>query len=209
MTPAEERKYWDAVAKDRDRIAAEVYSDLDLEECLAAVETGIAGAPAEGYVLEIGCGVGRLTIPLAERHPYWQFIGADISPEMIREARRRVRGILYMTIRGRNLAMFEDSFFVAAYSMTTLQHLPREAQREYVHEVYRVLKPGGVFRFQFVEEGAEGPLSHPVPYPEMAAWCEQAGFDAAGNLYVGFNPVSTQHGLVRPQWGWVTAEKPA
>ena len=83
--------------------------------------------------------------------------------------------------------------------MTTLQHLPREAQCEYLHENYRVLKPGGGFRFQFVEEGAEGPLSHPVPYPEMAAWCGQAGF----------NPVGTQHGLVRPQWGWVTAEKPA
>ena len=199
MTPAEERKYWDAVAKDGDRIAAEVYSDLDLEECLAALEEGITGAPTDGYVLEIGCGVGRLTIPLAERHPEWQFIGADISPEMIREARRRVRGILFMTIRGRNLAIFEDSFFVAAYSMTTLQHIPKLAQKEHLDEVYRVLKPGGVFRFQFVEEGAEGPLSHPVPYPEMAAWCGQAGF----------NPVSTQHALVRPQWGWVTAEKPA
>ena len=83
--------------------------------------------------------------------------------------------------------------------MTTLQHLPREAQCEYLHENYRVLKPGGVFRFQFVAEAEEGPLSHSVSYPQMADWCEQAGFRL----------VSTQHGLVRPQWGWVSAWKPA
>lgn len=41
--------------------------------------------PREAYVLDLGCGTGQLTVPLAER--YGRVIGADPSPDMLMLAR--------------------------------------------------------------------------------------------------------------------------
>src|SRR5437763_5109381 len=49
--------------------------------------------PSEAVdVLEIGCGLGRLTAELAKGHR--QIMGIDLSPEMIERARQRVDAIL-------------------------------------------------------------------------------------------------------------------
>src|SRR5947207_678969 len=48
------------------------------------VLTSLVPSP-EATVLEIGCGLGRLARPLAER--VGSVIGVDISPEMVRRAR--------------------------------------------------------------------------------------------------------------------------
>jgi trans-aconitate methyltransferase len=48
------------------------------------------GLPPDAYVLDLGCGTGRLTVPLAQR--YARVVGADPSPDMLALARAGAPG---------------------------------------------------------------------------------------------------------------------
>lgn len=106
---------------------------------------------SRGSALEIGCGPGRLMKPLSR---YFREIhGVDVSDEMIRLARQRLRDFpnahVYAT-SGASLAQFPDEAFDFVYSYAVFQHIPsRDVVLEYMREIQRVLKPGGIFRGQF------------------------------------------------------------
>ena len=101
--------------------------------------------------LEIGCGPGRLIKPLS-RH-FGEIHGVDVSDEMIRMARERLREVPHAHVHatnGASLSQFADESFDFVYSYAVFQHIPsRDVVLEYMREVRRVLKPGGVFRGQF------------------------------------------------------------
>ena len=100
--------------------------------------------------LEIGCGPGRLMRPLG-RH-FHEIHGVDVSDEMIRLARERLRGLPHAHLlhgSGADLGMFPDNTFDFVYSYAVFQHIPsREIVFDYLREARRVLKPGGVMRCQ-------------------------------------------------------------
>jgi SAM-dependent methyltransferase len=48
--------------------------------------TSTLDLPRDAYVLDLGCGTGKLTVPLADR--YDRVVGADPSPDMLALARR-------------------------------------------------------------------------------------------------------------------------
>ena len=101
--------------------------------------------------LEIGCGPGRLMKSLSGR--FGEIHGVDVSDEMIRIARERLRDIgnahVY-TNNGASLAQFADESLDFVYSYAVFQHIPsREVVLEYIRETRRALKPGGIFRGQF------------------------------------------------------------
>ena len=48
------------------------------------------GLPHDATVLDLGCGTGQLTVPLADR--YSRVLGADPSPDMLALARSRSGG---------------------------------------------------------------------------------------------------------------------
>jgi len=108
------------------------------------------GAPTR-RALEIGCGPGRLMKPLS-RH-FAEIHGVDVSDEMIRLARERLRDIPNAhphATDGASLAQFADSSFDFVYSYAVFQHIPsRDVVSQYMRETCRVLKPGGIFRGQF------------------------------------------------------------
>jgi SAM-dependent methyltransferase len=100
--------------------------------------------------LEIGCGPGRLMLPLSSE--FAEIHGIDISDEMIRLAAERLRGIphahVYHTEKS-DLSMFADSAFDFVYSYAVFQHIPsREVVLGYLAEARRVLKPGGILKCQ-------------------------------------------------------------
>jgi len=101
--------------------------------------------------LEIGCGPGRLMKPFSRR--FAEIQGVDVSDEMIRLARERLRDVPNAHVHatdGASLSLFADSYFDFIYSYAVFQHIPsREVVEEYMREIRRVLKPGGVFRGQF------------------------------------------------------------
>lgn len=101
--------------------------------------------------LEIGCGPARLLKPFSRN--FAEIHGVDVSDEMIRLARERLKDIPQAHVHstdGASLSIFPDEYFDFIYSYAVFQHIPsREVVFEYMRESRRVLKPGGVFRGQF------------------------------------------------------------
>lgn len=101
--------------------------------------------------LEIGCGPGRLMLPLS-RH-FGEIHGVDVSTEMVRLARRNLAGVTqahFHVLGGTNLAPFPNDSFDFVYSYAVFQHIPsREVVFNYLKETLRVLKTGGIARLQF------------------------------------------------------------
>lgn len=101
--------------------------------------------------LEIGCGPGRLMLPLS-RH-FSEIQGVDVSEEMVWLARRNLAGVGHAQVRavdGTDLAQFAGESFDFVYSYAVFQHIPsREVVLNYLKETRRVLRTGGIARLQF------------------------------------------------------------
>jgi len=102
-------------------------------------------------VLELGCGAGRMTGSFARRHK--RVIAVDLSAEMLRRAialHPSPDNILWLRASGEDLAFLKDEAVSFVFSYLVLQHLPNERLvSNYVTEMLRVLRPGGIFLFQF------------------------------------------------------------
>lgn len=100
--------------------------------------------------LEIGCGIGRMTRHLAAI--FGEVHSTDVSGEMISRARARLADLpnvhLYET-SGADVGPHLDNCFDIVYSIFVFQHVPtKEAIRSTLVDAWRVLKPGGLLRFQ-------------------------------------------------------------
>lgn len=192
MNQTQEADYWDRVAGESKRIEAELWSDLNVTDCLDAI------GPQSGQVFEIGCGVGRLTCPVSENVE--SITGIDVSPRMVELARRlcKARNATFVIGDGRTLEPGWSSTFDAGFSMTTFQHIPHDAQQGYLHEIKRVLIDGGRFRLQFVFEGDEAPFNYPTTVKDMLAWCDSAGL----------RETDVTLGRIHREWCWLTVVKP-
>lgn len=104
---------------------------------------------AGASVLEIGCGVGRLLRPLATRaREVW---GVDIAPTMVELGRQHLASLpnVHLHVTTGRLEMIPSASLDFAYSIIVFQHIPTKAAiSTYLAEVARVLKGGGVFKFQ-------------------------------------------------------------
>ncbi len=107
--------------------------------------------PEGKSMLELGCGAGRMTRSFA--HRFGRVIAFDISAEMLRHAQAlnpQAANIAWTLGNGADLASVGDRSVDFAFSYIVLQHLPTpEFALRYIREMLRVLKPGGVFLFQF------------------------------------------------------------
>ena len=106
--------------------------------------------PRNLKALEIGCGPGRILRPLSS--DFAEIHGIDVSDEMIRLAREKLRGVPNAQVhhtRTSDLSLFADESFDFVYSYAVFQHIPsREVVLGYLKDVRRVLKPGGILRCQ-------------------------------------------------------------
>lgn len=148
----------------------------------------------DATVLEIGCGIGRLLKPLARRAGV--VIGVDISGEMVNQARLRLAAFPNIRIHKTegNLSMVDTCSVDFCFSYIVFQHFPaKEPIFAYFEEAARVLRPGGIFRFQvnqrperFVQTYVAGTWEGVgVEDAEVTAQLEQAGFrtlDAWGEM---------------------------
>ncbi|KUF19175.1 class I SAM-dependent methyltransferase [Streptomyces silvensis] len=95
-------------------------------------------------VLDIGCGTGRFTVPMADKGA--QVSGLDISRSMLEVAERKLheRG-LSADLREGDMAHlpFPDASFDTVTSMLALMHIPLADRPAVFAEVQRVLRPGG------------------------------------------------------------------
>ena len=101
-------------------------------------------------ILEIGCGIGRILIPM--RKFFGNVTGIDISSEMVLLGQKYVSDIPNCSIvenNGVDLSEFSDNTFDFCYSFIVFQHIPeKKIVERYISEVSRVLKSDCLFRFQ-------------------------------------------------------------
>jgi SAM-dependent methyltransferase len=161
---AKMRQEWDERAKENARYyvntATENWTDDEFfasGECTVAEEilTDMGNicqgkAPAEMRVLEIGCGAGRVTRALARL--FGEVHAVDVSGEMVRLATEAVAAFpkakVYLN-NGKDLSVVPSAQFDFAFSTIVFQHIPsRDIIENYVREVSRLLRPGGLFKFQ-------------------------------------------------------------
>jgi SAM-dependent methyltransferase len=103
------------------------------------------------HVLDVGCGVGRLAHPLAQRAA--TYTGFDIAPGMIGEARRRcadLENARFFVSDGLSVPeAARDRLYDLALCVAVFIHCPPEVSAGLVRSVYGCLAPGGQLRFQF------------------------------------------------------------
>ena len=121
------------------------------DQILGDIENVCQGRdPAEMRVLEIGCGVGRMTRALAAT--FGEVHGVDVSGEMVRRARGYLRGSPNAHVHrntGTDLGAVGAMEFDFAFSFIVFQHIPSLALIDrYVGEVGRLLRRGSLFKFQ-------------------------------------------------------------
>lgn len=106
--------------------------------------------PKKMRALDIGCGIGRMLIPISE--VFGEVIGIDVSEKMIKLAKKYTKDIPNCKViktSGSDLSIFENDSIDFCYSHIVFQHIPeKEIVINYIKEVSRVLKLGCVFRFQ-------------------------------------------------------------
>jgi SAM-dependent methyltransferase len=106
-----------------------------------------------GACLDFGCGVGRLTVPLAES--FQRTIGVDVAAPMVDAARRHQPAgarCEFVVSRDPDLRRFPDGAFDLVHSCLVLQHIPPDISPGYIAEFFRVSKPGGLVVFQVPAE---------------------------------------------------------
>lgn len=112
----------------------------------------------EDIVLEIGCGTGRIGASLAKECREW--IGADISANMIEYARRNLKdcsNVRFQELTGCDLQGFPDNSIDKIYSSAVFMHLDPWDRYRYVKEAYRVVRPGGRVYFDNLNlDGKDG-----------------------------------------------------
>lgn len=140
-------KYWVAATEEADESSYEASAEKDVQAFLDGLGDRVS---AEGKVLDLGCGIGRMTAPLAKH--FKEVVGVDVADEMIKDAQRlhsKIDNLTFLVNDGSSLADLQDGNFDLVLSYSVLPHLPLSVCEQYFKEVNRILKPGGWFRFQF------------------------------------------------------------
>jgi len=110
---------------------------IEAREILRAV-------PSVGRILDVGCGnayiLNQLVRPLGER----RLIGLDLSSEMLRLARDRLRGSADLVEASATLLPFRSSSLECLYSIRTIIFIPKSTRDVAIGEATRVLKSAGL-----------------------------------------------------------------
>jgi len=142
------------------------------------VERVVAGLALKGKeILDIGCGSGGITLHLLETHGAQHATGFDVELPVIEAARQRAarRGLSHRAtfVHAPPGALpFADKSFDMVFSKDALLHVPDKDAL--FAEIFRVLKPGGVFA------ASNWMISHDgEPSPDMKAYIAAEGLSFA------------------------------
>lgn len=94
------------------------------------------------HVLELGTGIGSNLLRIAIQHPDVELIGVDLCPGKPRNLPSNVR---LLRRNYNDLSIFADNSFDAVFAVETIVHCSEAEKDSVFQEVFRVLKPGGVF----------------------------------------------------------------
>ena len=128
-------------------------------------------------VIDVGCGPGRLTIPVARAiEPDGEVVALDMQTGMLQRLEKRISATGLKNIRplpgGIGQVEIESNAFDRALLVTVLGEIPdREAA---LGEIYRILKPGGILSITEIF-----PDPHYQTRSMVRTLCQAAGFKLA------------------------------
>jgi SAM-dependent methyltransferase len=189
------------------------------------------GAQVGGFaaVLDMGCGFGKSTVPLARAFPRAEVTGVDVSQPCLAlaaadAAAERVKNVRFRQADARDTGLDGEKFDLVTSTML-LHELPAESVDATLAETRRLLAPGGVsihldFRtedpfWQFVMYGHgvrnNEPFLEPLIRMDLAAAYRKAGFEE-----VRIESFAERDGATDPSnpfwrfpWAAIIARKPA
>lgn len=148
------RKHYDSLKREHgESRALELVVGGDFEE-VGNQEIGILkhfGLKDTDFIVDVGCGSGRLAIPLSRIHN-GGYLGLDVIPQALENAKQRVdrRGWGFVLAENFTIPLpDEKADLVCFFSVFT--HLLHEQSYLYLEEAFRVLKPGGKVVFSFLD----------------------------------------------------------
>lgn len=197
MSAEREIEFWKALDPSA-YVKPQGLTDATLAAVLPAL--GTSTGVKRPRVLDLGCGDGRLAVPVGKSLPKaGKVVGVDVSQDALDLAatHAEVDGVKFdgmLCEDGRTLP--DVKRLDAAFSVTLFQHLPLEAVAVLIAQVAANLKKGGVFRFQYVEGVSDEFLAQKHPGWAIADACTNAGLQ-----------IEVERGIVHEGWTWVTAVK--
>jgi SAM-dependent methyltransferase len=153
------------------------------------------GLPANGYLVDVGCGSGRLAKPISA-YLTGRYLGLDLVPDLVAHARKIAARPDWRFEVVEHIAIPEaDGVADMVCFFSVLTHLLHEQSYWYLEEARRVLKPGGRIVFSFLEfqepvhmkifldtvtaakQRARNPLNVLLDRGAIAIWAEELGLD--------------------------------
>jgi len=163
-----------------------------------------AGGAQQLRLLDVACGTGRTLHHLARTHPRMRLHGVDLSPAYVRLARRRLADVDELTLAVENAEElpWADATFDIVTSVYLFHELPRNARRNVVREMFRVVRPGGLVVIEDSAQLSDSPtlagalMNFPREFHEPF-YADYLGDDLAAVLAeIGFDVVSSEPHLV-------------
>lgn len=187
MTTRTDADFWLNEATAEDDICDKRLND---EDFLRLIIPEVGNLPK--YIVEIGCGIGRLTNKMQELYPDAEVTGIDINPQFLKIASQRGSANY---ILADNLDDCRGVDFI--YSVLVFQHLDSKAKQTYIRQAGRALRKGGTLFFQYVEGDHASRAMYDAKIADVRLWCEEAGLEIEN--------IKTD--TVCERWTWVRAVK--
>jgi ubiquinone/menaquinone biosynthesis C-methylase UbiE len=132
--------------------------------------------PADGVVarvVDLGCGIGQLSIALKEQFPAAEVTGIDVAGPMLRYAHKRAvdlgLGVRFLQRLAEDTKLESGSVDLAT-AFILFHEVPTPIAREICAEVFRILRPGGVFDVTDFATGAMRSAEH--PFATYRSWAD-------------------------------------
>ncbi len=98
-------------------------------------------------ILDVACGTGRTLRQMAAALPQAKLYGLDLSPYYVQAAQELVSEVMpdaSFVAENAESMPFRDEYFDAVTSVYLFHELPKNARRNVLREIHRVLAPGGM-----------------------------------------------------------------
>jgi ubiquinone/menaquinone biosynthesis C-methylase UbiE len=149
-------------------------------------------------LLDVGCGHGLIHPALRSADLPLEITGIDVAESVVEVARRENPSVSYDSYDGRTLPYPRDEFD-AAVTITVMHHVPPEQWCDFMTEMKRVVRPGGVVTV--FEHNPYNPVTAYIvrtcPIDENAvllsnrrvvSLMQQAGLEAIESRFILFTP---------------------
>jgi SAM-dependent methyltransferase len=151
------RASYDTVAEDYAVLLGDELSPKPFDRAMLAAFADRVLTRGGGPVAELGCGPGRITAHLHRLE--LDVFGVDLSPEMIRVARRDHPGLRF-EVGDMTALDIEDASLAGVCAWYSTVHTPPEELPRLFAEFHRVLAPGGILLLAFKAGDRHRNLTH-------------------------------------------------